>query len=316
MTPIEAVLRKLRRHDLDYSDQTAAADTIEAALRAALPALREVEPVARWRETGEEDPADGQEALAAIRPYSNPDNAWLIVHAVYRDGEWFCPAEQTRLHPAGYWMPAPSLPGAEPQPSSWAGDPSVQDYASTVAAPPAPAQPAPELDVRRILLDIVPGDGNGEEVYAKSVADVERKLYSMGERIEELESKAAQPAQGGGVVAGQWEGAEEWMPLAWALCADEHGEEACTELIWEGGAVPEPWGDRWLKYEGEAKRLIALVREHVPTPAPAAPDEPGAFDAWLEANRKRMHQAHYSDEDCMRAAWSAALAAQTDGRTE
>lgn len=70
----------------------------------------------------------------------------------------------------------------------------------------------------------------------------------------------------------KWDGAEEWMPLAWELCADECGEEACNELVWEGGPVPEPWGERWLKYEGEAKRLVALVRKHVPalTAAPSA----------------------------------------------
>jgi len=66
----------------------------------------------RWRETGEEDPHDGQQVLAAIRPYNNPDNGWLIVHAVYTDGRWLCPAEHTSLHPPGYWMPAPVLPGA------------------------------------------------------------------------------------------------------------------------------------------------------------------------------------------------------------
>ena len=61
--------------------------------------------------------------------------------------------------------------------------------------------------------------------------------------------------------ANGWEGAEEWMPLAWELCAEEHGEEACSELLWEGGPIPAPWGERWLKYEDEAKRLIALVRK-------------------------------------------------------
>jgi hypothetical protein len=69
-------------------------------------------------------------------------------------------------------------------------------------------------------------------------------------------------------VAKDWEGAEYWMPLAWELCADECGEEACTELIWEGGPIPEPWGDRWLKYEDEARRLIALVQKHTTPPAP------------------------------------------------
>lgn len=69
-----------------------------------------------------------------------------------------------------------------------------------------------------------------------------------------------------------WEGAEEWEKLAWHLCAEENGEDACSELIWEGGPIPEPWGDRWLKYEGEARRMIDLVRTHVPASqeAPAA----------------------------------------------
>ena len=61
-----------------------------------------------------------------------------------------------------------------------------------------------------------------------------------------------------------WDGAEEWERLAFELCAEECGEEACNELIWEGN---EPWGDRWLKYEDEAKRMISLVRKHT---APAA----------------------------------------------
>ena len=59
-----------------------------------------------------------------------------------------------------------------------------------------------------------------------------------------------------------WKGAERWERLAWVLCAEENGEEACTELIWEGGPNPEPWGDRWLKYEGEAKRMIELVDKY------------------------------------------------------
>lgn len=75
-----------------------------------------------------------------------------------------------------------------------------------------------------------------------------------------------------------WEGGEGWESLAWELCADENGEDSCNELIWEGGPVPEPWGDRWLKYEDEAKRLIALVRKHTTPPATQA-----ALTAALEA---------------------------------
>jgi hypothetical protein len=63
-----------------------------------------------------------------------------------------------------------------------------------------------------------------------------------------------------------WEGGEGWESLAWELCADENGEDSCNELIWEGGPIPEPWGDRWMKYEYEAKRLIALVQKHTTPP--------------------------------------------------
>lgn len=47
-----------------------------------------------------------------------------------------------------------------------------------------------ELSVTRILLDVVPGeDGMGEEVYARSVKDVEEVLADMGERLEDQEGK-------------------------------------------------------------------------------------------------------------------------------
>ncbi|HEY0955779.1 MAG TPA: hypothetical protein VGE36_13525 [Roseateles sp.] len=86
-----------------------------------------------------------------------------------------------------------------------------------------------------------------------------------------IEAQAARA--GDGKTAQDWEGADEWMPLAWELCANEHGEEACTELIWEGGPIPEPWGDRWLKYEDQAKEMIAMVRKHVPAAALAEMSE-------------------------------------------
>lgn len=121
---------------------------------------------------------------------------------------------------------------------------------------------------------------------------------SDGLRIERLEAEnarlraalAAEQAQAEPVARGDWEGAEEWMPLAWHLCAEENGEESCNELVWEGGPIPEPWGERWLKYEDEAKRMIALVREHTaPQPAPAerAPliDSPTLTARWQEFGR-------------------------------
>jgi hypothetical protein len=76
-----------------------------------------------------------------------------------------------------------------------------------------------------------------------------------------------QPAQEP-VSAKDWEGAEYWMPLAWELCAEELGEDACNEMIWGGGPIPEPWGEQWLTYKDEAKRLIAMVQKNTP-PQPA-----------------------------------------------
>ena len=80
--------------------------------------------------------------------------------------------------------------------------------------------------------------------------------------IKSIKRTLAQPEQ----EPLAWEGGEGWESLAWELCADENGEDSCNELIWEGGPIPEPWGDRWMKYEEEAKRLIALVQKHTTPP--------------------------------------------------
>lgn len=46
----------------------------------------------------------------------------------------------------------------------------------------------PHLDVRRIMLKVVPdGDGDPIEVYAKSIDDVEEEMSRMGQRLEEYE---------------------------------------------------------------------------------------------------------------------------------
>lgn len=49
-----------------------------------------------------------------------------------------------------------------------------------------------ELSVERILLDVVPGDGEGHEVYAKSVEEVEAALTAEAERAEALEAERDQ----------------------------------------------------------------------------------------------------------------------------
>lgn len=62
------------------------------------------------------------------------------------------------------------------------------EWAIPSAAKPEqePAIPA-QLDVRKILLAITPGDGRGLEVYAKSVNDVVDTLTKLDERLEQLE---------------------------------------------------------------------------------------------------------------------------------
>lgn len=90
------------------------------------------------------------------------------------------------------------------------------------------------------------------------------------ERVRRVRAERALAAAPTVVEPSRWEGGEGWESLAWDLCAEENGEDACNELIWEGGPIPEPWGDRWMKYEGEAKRLIALVHKHAATPPRAA----------------------------------------------
>jgi hypothetical protein len=138
------------------------------------------------------------------------------------------------------------------------------------------AEPAPSPVQEPVVFFRCNGCGHAyEQVHPTSCDCMEAGGF---ERVEYYTTPpAAQPAPVQEPVAAKdWEGAEYWMPLAWELCADECGEEACTELVWEGGPIPEPWGERWLKYEDEAKRLIALVQKH--TAPPAAPvQEPVAW---------------------------------------
>lgn len=55
-------------------------------------------------------------------------------------------------------------------------------------------------DVRKILLHVVPGDGDGHEVYAKNATEVEDLLSSLGERLEDFESAQVAPVPQDGSV--------------------------------------------------------------------------------------------------------------------
>jgi len=57
-------------------------------------------------------------------------------------------------------------------------------------APPELAE-LQALSVTNIMLDVVPGDGDGHEVYAKSVADVEDALTKLYDESEELQATIA-----------------------------------------------------------------------------------------------------------------------------
>lgn len=57
-----------------------------------------------------------------------------------------------------------------------------------------------DCDVRKILLRVVPGDGSGHEVYAKSIADVEALLSDMDGRLETFESARAVAPQFGATL--------------------------------------------------------------------------------------------------------------------
>jgi hypothetical protein len=105
-----------------------------------------------------------------------------------------------------------------------------------------------------------------ESIYDKAITAIKEALTN-----DALEKKAENARELGLDYEPEqepvaWEGGEGWESLAWELCANENGEDSCNELIWEGGPIPEPWGDRWMKYEEEAKRLIALVQKHTTPP--------------------------------------------------
>lgn len=123
-----------------------------------------------------------------------------------------------------------------------------------------PAQPYPDNFIDALKYDVARRDSEAQQAYEDAI--VGGIGVMLGDKRIDPASIYKEPEQE--PVA--WEGGEGWESLAWELCADENGEESCNELIWEGGPIPEPWGGRWLKYEDEAKRLIALVQKHTSPP--------------------------------------------------
>lgn len=75
------------------------------------------------------------------------------------------------------------------QPGDWSDDYTVTELVDRahVTRLQAEVEEWKALSVTRIMLDVVPGDGDGHEVYAKSVAEVEECLGGMGDQIEDLQ---------------------------------------------------------------------------------------------------------------------------------
>lgn len=98
-----------------------------------------------------------------------------------------------------------------------------------------PGSVAADCDVRTIMLDVVPGwDGEGVEVYAKSVAEVEAKLGEIWTELEEwqmgirrlpaapTEAKPAQPASEPVAMVLPYEAS---VRLQWASVEAAHNAE-------------------------------------------------------------------------------------------
>ncbi|CAJ2836655.1 hypothetical protein [Burkholderia pseudomallei] len=108
------------------------------------------------------------------------------------------------------------------------------------------AAPIPEdCDVRNILLDVVPGeDGEGQEVYARNVADVERLLSEMGEKLDAAKQPAPSPvderaafdSEVGNIIADAATRGIAWMAFkvgaryARAASANETGAEGAKAV--------------------------------------------------------------------------------------
>lgn len=119
------------------------------------------------------------------------------------------------------------------------------------------------MNIKEIARQVAIDTGASTVLHRKGIG-LSGYEFSEAELIEFAEALIAEVQKQNEPVA--WDGSEEWEQLAYQLCAEEHGEESCNELIWEG-YPSEPWGERWLKYEDEAKRMISLVRKFIFPPS-------------------------------------------------
>lgn len=95
------------------------------------------------------------------------------------------------------------------------------------------------LSVTNIMVDVVPGDGSGFEVYAKSVNEVVNLLSELGEKAEDLESIRAQLTATRTALAAA-EADNERLSKALCRVARWHGEFPDTGRYWDEPKNAEP----------------------------------------------------------------------------
>ncbi|MFW2458375.1 hypothetical protein ACN4GH_01970 [Burkholderia pseudomallei] len=139
------------------------------------------------------------------------------------------------------------------------------------------AAPIPEdCDVRNILLDVVPGeDGEGQEVYARNVADVERLLSEMGEKLDAAKQPAPSPvderaafdSEVGNIIADAATRGIAWMAFkvgaryARAASANETGAEVAQQLSAEIRELKVKLGSYEREREDQTRYLAAQSEE-------------------------------------------------------
>lgn len=164
----------------------------------------------------------------------------------------------------------------------------------------------PEFDVRKILLDVVPGDdGMGEEVYAKNVADIERVLTDMGQRLEDYQLKtnaAGQDAPRFYIDHGLWHDRESGQHMYTQDQYDELRRDAFhngyaagkDEVIAANSAAP----DRWKLVPTEPTIEMVMTGEKVWN---------DQLDKRLDDSDRQGYPSEKNVELCARVAYRAML---------
>lgn len=139
-----------------------------------------------------------------------------------------------------------------------------------------------DTDVRKILLDVVPGlDGMGHEVYAKSVGDVEKALTKMAQELEEWElgirrhpdAQAQQPVSG---VDGLTDAAIEMLAKQYD-CHNAPGFKGFARAV---AALAQQDADNVQGYDREAE-VKAFEEAWVSGTQDLGEDYQAAKKAWL-----------------------------------